>query len=115
MVAGLEVSRILSDYYSKYSEVIVNTDKHHEQIGSIQTKFLKDVKNIINCIEEAGNPFLEDSGDLLTLDTKVIMSSDVVNDIKKAESTGSEQFTKFCHERLENMKSLFKIQFQKTN
>ena len=44
MVAGPEVSRILSDYYSKYSKVIVNTDKHHEQIGSIQTKFLKDVK-----------------------------------------------------------------------
>ena len=45
--------------------------------------------------------------DLLTLNTKVIMSSDVVNDIRKAESTGSEQFTKFCHERLENNSKSF--------
>ena len=64
MVVGPEVSRFLSDYSSKYSEVSVNTDKHHEQIGSIQTKFLKDVKNLKNSVEEAGNPCLEDSCDL---------------------------------------------------
>ena len=73
MVVGPEVSRILSDYSSEYSKVSVNTDKHHEQIGSIHTKFLKDGKNLKNTIEEAGNPCLEVNCDLIvTLNTRVI-------------------------------------------
>ena len=43
------------------------------------------------------------------------MSSDVVNDIRKAESTGSEQFTKFCYERLENNSKSFYDPIPKNN
>jgi hypothetical protein len=47
-----------------------------------------------------GNPFLDDSFDLVTLDTKVIMSESVVNAIRTAEELGIRQYHAFVADRL---------------
>ena len=57
---------------------LIMSSKHHEQIPSMPKKFLKDVKNLVISIKEAGNQFMEESNDMFNLDTKVIMSSDVI-------------------------------------
>ena len=46
--------------------------RHHEQVPSLQKAFAKDVKALNRVIEEMGNPFFEDSADLLVVDTKEI-------------------------------------------
>ena len=48
-----------------------------------------------------GNPFLEQSGDLLVLDSKDIMDAAVVETVKKMKSVGEEQYKHFKEERLE--------------
>ena len=47
--------------------------RHHEQIPNIQRAFFNDVKNVVEVIENLGNPFADDQSELVTLDTKMIM------------------------------------------
>ena len=70
MVAGPEISRLINEFEEdlQNSRSKIST-KHHEQTPSIQKAFANDVKSLVATVEELGNPFLEDSGDLLTLDT----------------------------------------------
>ena len=45
---------------------------HHEETPSVQKTFARDVRSLVAVIKELGNPFEEDSQDLLVLDTKEI-------------------------------------------
>ena len=47
------------------------------------------------------NPFLEESHDLLVLDTKNIMDVHVVETVRKIKSLGLEQYKKFVKKRLQ--------------
>ena len=96
MIAGPEIALILSEHSFK----IDNGVNHHEQTQSSQDCFVKDVKNLVNAFEDAGNPYMEESDELLTLNTKVIMSSEVVSNIRRAESLGISQFEKFYSARI---------------
>ena len=69
--------------------------RHHEQIPSTQARFAEDVRNVRTCIEEKGNPFFEDSVDLLTLHTNSIMPPEVVKSVKCAEAMGHTQWEAF--------------------
>ena len=74
MVAGQLVPHIVANY-EQVSGVKVDSDqKHIEQTPTHQKAFLDDVKKLTNTLEEMGNPFQEDNGDLLSLDTKDIAS-----------------------------------------
>ena len=46
-----------------------------------------------------GNPFIEDIYHLFTLDTKDIMSEDVINTVWTIMQLGQEQYNKFIEER----------------
>ena len=69
---------MVTEYEEQSSSGKMST-KHHEQVLSVQNAFLK---NVLNVMEGLGNPFKEDSGDLLALDTKNIMPTEVVESIK---------------------------------
>ena len=70
MVAGPEIARVVKEFESTF-EVTKPCDKrHHEQMPSVQKAFSKDVQALISVLEEMGNPFTEDSTELIVLDTK---------------------------------------------
>ena len=73
---------------------------HHEQHLGVQTSFLKEVKSLVAVIEEMGNPFLEQSQDLLVLDTRDILDQSVGESLRKAEELGEKQYHNFVDERL---------------
>ena len=50
-------------------------------------------------IEEMGSPFLENSDDLMVLDTRDILDTSVGETVRKAESLGKEQYQTFVEER----------------
>ena len=58
------------------------------------------MKSLVATLEELGNPFLEDSGDLLTIDTKIIKSKEAVQTVFKIEAKGREQYSKFVKDRI---------------
>ena len=73
MVAGPETARPLTEYDDKHSLKKKDTDRHHEQIPSVQKTFLSQVKSVTDVMEELGNPFADTSKDPYMLDTKRIM------------------------------------------
>ena len=83
MVSGPELSRMINEFETSQNFVSVAEDnadkKHHEDSPAVQRKFIKDVRSVCAELESKGNPFLEDSKDILNVDTKEIMGNDLVN------------------------------------
>ena len=65
---------------------------HHDDTPSAQKKFLEDVKEMTKTIEDFGNPFLEESKELVSLDSNMV--SDKTN-LYEFETKGETQFEEF--------------------
>ncbi|CAC5405368.1 TPP2 [Mytilus coruscus] len=63
---------------------------------------LESVKAFCSVLEEMGKPFMEQSDDLLILDTRDIVDPRVAETVRKVEEIGKEQFHKFVTERLQS-------------
>ena len=65
----------------------MNTDtclKHHEH-ESAQVTFAKEVRALVRVMEDMGNPFTKDSGNLLVLDITDIADLAVVESVRMIE------------------------------
>ena len=73
MIAGPEVARAIEEVQDGHQHWGRREDtRHHDQTPSVQTSFVRDVRTLVSVIEELGNPFEEESMDLVVLDTKEI-------------------------------------------
>ena len=81
MIAGPEVSRAVTEFEDTCCNE-GNITNHHEEVAHMQTSFAKDVRALVSIFEELGNPFLENSSELLVLDTKKILDASVVKSIQ---------------------------------
>ena len=52
MVAGPEPVRLLTEYEEKHSRKKKESERHHEQIPSVQKTFQAQTKNVIDVMEE---------------------------------------------------------------
>ena len=102
MIAGPKVARVVTEFEENVQPSIdnVNAD-HHDQKKSNQKSFMKDVSSLINTMQEMGNPFSEDSQDLIALDSKQIMPEEVIDFVKGAKMIGEDQYELFVTERLQ--------------
>ena len=66
--------------------------------------FFKDVKSLAAAMEDLGKPFLEESEDLIVLDTKQIAGPPAVTCVRQMEALGREQCNTFITEHLVNQK-----------
>ena len=105
--AGPEVARIVEEFEAscaKEKSVRNQKPRHHEQVPFAQKEFKADVDALVEVIENFGNPFKEESADLLVLDTKEMASLEVKHSVRKALETGRTQFDDFFRQRLVNNK-----------
>ena len=72
----------------------------HPNLASTEHTFAKDVLSLLATCEDMGNPFLEDNGDMLTLDTKVVMNKDAIRTVNAVEEIGQRQFSECVEDRL---------------
>lgn len=74
MVAGPEVSHLVTQYETASGAKCAKdcTTTHHEQTEWTQRNYLEKVCKLTTTIQDMGNPFQEESCDLLSLDTKDI-------------------------------------------
>ena len=109
MVSGPEIARIVGEFEVSVNEREMSEDQdHHESSKSQQLKFCKEVSSSVAVFEEMGYPFLEESNDLLALDTCDIADEKVIKTVKEIEDLGKCQFNNFTTERLvKREKSLF--------
>ena len=100
MVAGPEIARITTEFEEQVIRVHGGAHDvwhlHHDQKHGVQAAFMKDVRAHTAVFQEMGNPFIENTQDLMVLDTIDIMETQVVENVRKIE-----QYPKFVEERLE--------------
>ena len=76
MVCGPELAHCVFKFEKALSfnlETFGNDDmNHHEQTRSMQQRFTKHVLSLLNVYDEAGNTFLDESADLITLTPKTL-------------------------------------------
>ena len=102
MVAGPESANIVNEFEDEFHRGKDNDTRHHEQLPIIQKSFASDFNNVMSCFEKLGNPFSEDSRDLYALDTKVLMSDEVVATLRSVQNKGKDQYEKFVQTRLQD-------------
>ena len=66
----------------------------------MKNAFRKDVCSLVNVMDELGNPFEEESEDLLVLDSREIANPSAVKAVRKAHQIGQQQFQTFTKECL---------------
>ena len=69
MVAEPEISRLIIEFENCFQTSISQiSTRNHEQNNTFQKTFSKEVNSLVGTIEAMGNTFVEDSGELLTLE-----------------------------------------------
>lgn len=91
MTSGPEVCQLVKEY-DVSSNTKPNGTRHHEDYPSAQKKFFNEVEALTESFIELGNPFLEESNELLALDSKHVSGSKTLYDFKQR---GQEQFESF--------------------
>jgi hypothetical protein len=92
MVAGPEVSQLVSTYEKISEGKDVNEEQHHEETAHVQKTFLERVTKLHSTISEMSNPFAEETTDLLTLDTKRVAHPAFAEKIATHYEKGKERF-----------------------
>ena len=76
MIAGPEVSHLVAQYEAECgTKTGTEHISHHEETEREQKVLLEKVEKLSKVMTDMGNPFQEESGDLLSLDTKDIAHS----------------------------------------
>ena len=102
MIAGPGIARLVEEFEEGYDDDSSDSGGHHEQTKSVQDKFVKDVRSLVITIEEMGNPFMEESGDLINLNYKVVMPEKVVKAMQSMYATGVTKYDPFIEERFKS-------------
>ena len=84
------------EYEKQYLREIQDKHLHHEEGLAAQKTFKRQVLDLVQAVNEFGNPFLENSPELLTLDTRNVMDESVIETVCTVESLGKEQYDKYC-------------------
>ena len=67
----------------------------------VQNTFRNQVNAVCSIIEEMGNPFADQTGDLFVLDTRDIADSKVVETVRTVEQLGKDQYQQFVTKKLQ--------------
>ena len=107
MVAGPEVSRLVSQYeLEAQTKESIGHRSHHEQTPHAQKTFKERVDKLSQALIDLGNPFQEDSKDLYSLDTKDIAHPDSAQRLQSHLERGQAKFMEFS-QGLENNPPFF--------
>lgn len=115
MVAGPAVSQLVAQYEAASAlKDVTNQTYHHEQTQKTQTSFLKKVQMLSSVMQEMGNPFQEETSDLLSLDTKIIAHPCAAERVGIHLSSGLARFDAFMEVLKREDTSLFYAPIKKT-
>ena len=95
MVAGPEISRLISEFNTVHGSAQERKQKHHEETHATQKDFHARVNRLQDAMLEMGNPFEEESPDLYSLDTKDVVEAEHADDILNIAARGVEQHKAF--------------------
>ena len=96
MITGPEISQLVAqcEIASEARETVVHTN-HHEQTPKAQQVFVERVDKLFQVFTHMGNPFKEESRDLLSLDTNDIAHPSAAELIFTHHDRGRTRFVEF--------------------
>ena len=100
MISGPEVTRMVGEFEDCFTEGETERRGHHEEAKGLQISFAKEVKSLVSVIEEMGNPFAEESDDLLVLNSRDLADTEVIKTVQEIEGLGQQQFEAFESDRV---------------
>ena len=90
------MSRLLAAYEAMSGTTDTRIDsRHHEATVGAQTAFFENVKAMTTVLQDMGNPFPDESSDLLSLDTKNIADHSLAQLFATHHQRGLQQFDVF--------------------
>ena len=95
MIAGPEQARLLKEFEQEYISEEDHKQQHHEEGMSTQKTFKDQALALVQTISEMSNPFLDDSAELVTLDTRNVIDESVVNTVCTVEAVGRDQYNTY--------------------
>ena len=93
MVSGPEMSRVIREFQASADNKTHRTGiLHHEQTKHAHMVFVRDVKSLHRAMGEMGNPFCDESNDLLVLDNVDVADPVIITALRQMEVLGQEQY-----------------------
>ena len=93
MVSGLEMSKVIREFQASAERKNHRTYiLHHEQTKHDQMEFVRDVKSLYCAMGEMGNPFCDESNDLLVLHSRDLADPVLITVLRQIEMLGQEQY-----------------------
>ena len=88
MVSGPEIARAVKEFEesSVLSQKKSDIFRHHEQTPSFQIKSIQHVTKLTREFEKHGNPFLSEEEDLIHIETRDVMPSNVVETVGQSKT-----------------------------
>ena len=102
VVSGPEMARLIGEFEVSTKKRKKTDFRHHGQAKHAQMTFGRDITSLTDVIEERGNPFAENSKDLLVLDSRDLADPAVIDTLRQIKSLGQEQYDTYVNERLVN-------------
>lgn len=97
MVLAPEFVRLIEEF--EEGDATIET-KHHEQYKKFQDTYYQDVKLLAGALRDYGNPFLEDSKELIAMHSSKVMGEEVVKSIRNLYIIRAELYATFTQERI---------------
>ena len=72
MTAGPQIVCLLKGFEHSMASKSTDCMEHHEHSPALQEAIKRNVQALVVSFEEAGNPFEDDGGRLLSLDSKIM-------------------------------------------
>ena len=85
MVSGPEMAGMITEFEGSTEKRKKTDTQHHKQTKSAQMAFAQDVKALTGAVEDMGNPFCENSSDLLVLDNRDLADAAVIDTVNHAD------------------------------
>lgn len=106
VVTGPEISRLLEEFETTNEELDApsSTKEHHDANKTSQKNFREDINKLVKAFNEFGNPFEDNSQDLVSIGTNIIMDKANTENLFKVESAGEQQFLDYWKDRIVDRK-----------
>ena len=102
MIAGPEQACLIKEFEQEYTRETVSTQCHHEEGACTQKSFQEQAKSLVQTINEMGNPFLDDTPELLKVDTRDVFDESVTATVRGIEALGKERYEEYCKSVIKN-------------
>jgi len=115
ILTGSEISRVVGEFNGEHDHNDDEELPHHEEGYESQHHFQRHVKDLMEVLMSKGNPFEEDSKDLVTLDNQVCESATASLSVREVESVGQDQYNKYRKSALDSNEKLLTAPIKRNN